>query len=258
VIRRLAPSVLNADLAQLADQVRLVEEAADWIHLDLMDGHFVPNLTFGPPLIASLRPHTGHYLDCHLMVADPEALLPALAEAGADGVSMHVEALDDPARAVRAAAELGLDAGLALKPGTPLDRVLPYLDSLDLVLPMTVEPGFGGQAFDDRVLPKIAAAHRAIAEGGRPVALQVDGGVNADTLPRCLEAGADVFVVGTGIFHADDPAAAAKAFRALMEREQGSGGLKERSAGGVRGTPPGFPGGSSAWGAAPTENEGGA
>ena len=107
--------------------------------------------------------------------------------------------------------------GLALKPGTPLERVLPYLDTLDLVLPMTVEPGFGGQAFDDQVLPKIAAAHRAIAEGGRPVALQVDGGVNADTLPRCLEAGADVFVVGTGIFHADDPAAAAKAFRALME-----------------------------------------
>jgi ribulose-phosphate 3-epimerase len=231
VIRRLAPSVLNADLAHLADQVRLVEEAADWIHLDLMDGHFVPNLTFGPPVVASLRPHTGHYLDCHLMVAHAEALLPALAEAGANGVTMHVEALDDPARAVQAAAGLGLDVGLALKPATPLAAVLPYLDTLDLVLPMTVEPGFGGQSFDDQVLPKIAAAHRAIAGGRRPVALQVDGGVNAETLPRCLEAGADVFVVGTGIFHADDPAAAAKAFRALMEG--GSGGLKERS-----GSPP--------------------
>src|SRR4029453_14025097 len=115
--------------------------------------------------------------------------------------------LDDPARAVRAAAELGLDVGLALKPGTPLERVLPYLDTLDLVLPMTVDPGFGGQAFDDQVLPKIAAAHRAIAEGGRPVALQVDGGVNADTLPRCLEEGADGFGVGTGIFLAVDPGA---------------------------------------------------
>jgi ribulose-phosphate 3-epimerase len=217
VIRRLAPSVLNADLAQLADQIRLVEESADWIHLDLMDGHFVPNLTFGPPVVAAVRAHTGSYLDCHLMVADPLGLLPALAEARVNGVTMHVEALDDPAAAVRAAAERGFDVGLALKPGTPLEAVLPHLDGLDLVLPMTVEPGFGGQAFDAEVLPKIAAARRAIAAAGRPVALQVDGGVNARTLPRCLEAGADVFVVGTAIFGADDPAAAAKAFRELID-----------------------------------------
>ena len=216
MIRRLAPSVLNADLAQLADQVRLVEEAADWIHLDLMDGHFVPNLSFGPPLVAALRPHTDHYLDCHLMVADPEALLPALAEAGAGGVTMHVETLTEPGRAVRAAADLGMAPGLALKPGTPLEAVLPHMDALDLVLPMTVEPGFGGQAFEDGVLPKITAARDAIRNAGRPVALQVDGGVNAATLPRCLDAGADVFVVGTAIFGADDPAAAAKAFRELI------------------------------------------
>jgi ribulose-phosphate 3-epimerase len=221
VTRRLAPSVLNADLAQLADQVRLVEEAADWIHLDLMDGHFVPNLTFGPPVVAALRPYTDHYLDCHLMVTDPEALLPALAEAGAGGVTMHVEALDDPVRALRAAAGLGMAPGLALRPGTPLQAVLPHLDAVDLVLPMTVEPGFGGQAFDDGVLPKIAAARDAIHRAGRPVALQVDGGVSAATLPRCLDAGADVFVVGTAIFGADDPAAAAKAFRALLDREEG-------------------------------------
>jgi ribulose-phosphate 3-epimerase len=221
VNRRLAPSVLNADLAQLADQVRLVEDAADWIHLDLMDGHFVPNLTFGPPVVAALRPYTARYLDCHLMVADPVALLPALAEAGAGGVTMHVEALDDPAGALRAAAGHGLDVGLAVKPGTPLDAVLPHLDRIDLVLPMTVEPGFGGQAFDAGVLPKIAAARQAVQASGRPVAVQVDGGVNADTLPRCLQAGADVFVVGTAIFGAEDPAAAAKAFRALLEGEAG-------------------------------------
>jgi ribulose-phosphate 3-epimerase len=221
VNRRLAPSVLNADLAQLADQVRLVEDAADWIHLDLMDGHFVPNLTFGPPVVAALRPYTARYLDCHLMVADPVALLPALAEAGAGGVTMHVEALDDPAGAVRAAAGHGMDVGLAVKPGTPLDAVLPHLDLIDLVLPMTVEPGFGGQAFDGGVLPKIAAARQAVQASGRPVAVQVDGGVNADTLPRCLRAGADVFVVGTAIFGAEDPAAAAKAFRALLEGEAG-------------------------------------
>jgi ribulose-phosphate 3-epimerase len=221
VKRRLAPSVLNADLAQLADQVRLVEDAADWIHLDLMDGHFVPNLSFGPPVVAALRPYTARYFDCHLMVANPEALLPALAEAGTGGVTMHVEALDDPARALRAAAGLGMAAGLALRPGTPLSTVLPHLDTVDLVLPMTVEPGFGGQAFDDGVLPKIAAARNAIRDAGRPVALQVDGGVNAATAPRCLDAGADVFVVGTAIFGADDPAAAAKAFRALLDREGG-------------------------------------
>jgi ribulose-phosphate 3-epimerase len=221
VTRRLAPSVLNADLAQLADQVRLVEDAADWIHLDLIDGHFVPNLTFGPPVVAALRPYTNRYLDCHLMVDNPEALLPALAEAGAGGVTMHVEALDDPGRALRAAAGLGMAAGLALRPATPLGAVLPHLDRVDLVLPMTVEPGFGGQAFEDGVLPKIAAARDAIGRAGRPVALQVDGGVNAATLPRCLHAGADVFVVGTAIFGADDPAAAAKAFRALLDREGG-------------------------------------
>ncbi len=215
--RRLAPSVLNADLARLADQVQAVAESADWVHLDLMDGHFVPNLTFGPPVVASLRPHTDLYFDCHLMVSDPVSLLPALADAGAGMVSMHVEALGDPARALAAAADHGLAAGLALRPGTPLEAVLPHLDTVDLVLPMTVEPGFGGQAFRVEVLPKIAAARAAIDRSGRDIALEVDGGVNAATLPGCLRAGADVFVVGTAIFHADDVAGAAKRFRALLD-----------------------------------------
>jgi ribulose-phosphate 3-epimerase len=223
VPRRLAPSVLNADLAQLAEQVRLVQDVAEWIHLDLMDGHFVPNLTFGPPLVAALRPHTERFLDCHLMVDNPVELLPALAAAGANSVTMHVEALPDPAAALRAAAEHGLSTGLALRPATALDAVLPYLDSIDLVLPMTIEPGFGGQELRADLLPKVAAARRAIDASGREIALQVDGGVNQATLGACLAAGADVFVVGTAIFRADDPAAAAKMFRSMIDEGRGPG-----------------------------------
>jgi ribulose-phosphate 3-epimerase len=228
VARRLAPSVLNADLAHLAQQVRLVQDVAEWIHLDVMDGHFVPNLTFGPPVVAALRPYTDRFFDCHLMVDNPVDLLPALASAGANSVTMHVEALPDPGAALEAAEGHGLATGLAVRPDTPLDAVLPWLGTVDLVLPMTVVPGFGGQRFRDDVLPKLAAARRAIDASGREIALQVDGGINLETLPACMAAGADVFVVGTGIFDADDPATAAKAFRSLIDHGP-HGGSDERA-----------------------------
>ncbi len=192
--------------------------ARDWVHLDIMDGHFVPNLTMGPPVVESLRRHSDMFFDCHLMVSDPEALLPALAAARVDMVSMHVEALDDPGRALAAAAGAGIAAGLALKPGTPLDAVLPWLDRLDLVLPMTVEPGFGGQAFMADQLPKIRAARAAIDASGRDIALEVDGGVNEASVPDCLAAGADVFVIGSAIFAEADPAAAARRFRTMLDQ----------------------------------------
>jgi ribulose-phosphate 3-epimerase len=216
VARRLSPSILNADLARLADEVHTVQDAADWIHLDVMDNHFVPNLTFGASTILALRKHTGAFFDCHLMVSDPVGLLPELAEAQAGMATMHIEALDDPDAALAAA---GVPAGLALKPGTPLDAVLPYLDRIGLILPMTVEPGFGGQSFMADQLDKIRAARAAIDASGRDIALEVDGGVNLETLKLCKAAGADTFVVGSAIFGADDRAAATAAVRALIDQE---------------------------------------
>ena len=217
--RRLSPSILNADLARLADEVRSVEDAADWIHLDIMDAHFVPNLTFGPSTVQALRAHTSAFFDCHLMVADPVALLPELAKARVGMATMHIEALDDPDGALAAAAEAGVPAGLALKPGTRLEAVLPYLDRIGLVLPMTVEPGFGGQSFMADQLDKIRAARERIDATGRDIALEGDGGVNLETLPACKAAGADTFVVGSAIFGADDRAGAAAAVRALIDSE---------------------------------------
>src|SRR5262249_2394505 len=159
---------------------------ADWIHLDIMDGHFVPNLTFGPPVVAALRPYTKRVLDCHLMVNDPLALLPALAVGGADIVTLHIEAVPDPTPAIAQARELGLQVGLALRPATPIAAILPWLDTIDVVMPMTVDPGFGGQKLKSEVFSKVAAIRQTIDELGRPVAVQMDGGVTLENLRRCL------------------------------------------------------------------------
>lgn len=209
---RLAPSILSADFADLAREVTRVAPEADTLHVDVMDGHFVPNLTIGPPVVEALRAHTDLYLDCHLMVTNPTDLLGGFARAGANGCTVHVE-IGDTAALLAEVRGHGLDAGLALNPDTPFDAVAPYLDQIDLLLVMTVFPGFGGQSFMEEVLDKVAAARAELDRRQLDVALQVDGGIDVDTGPRAVAAGADVLVAGSAIFRTPDPAAAARALR---------------------------------------------
>jgi ribulose-phosphate 3-epimerase len=209
---KIAPSILSADFAQLADDVERVAAEADLLHVDVMDGHFVPNLTIGPPVVKSLRKRTDLHLDCHLMVDNPGELLEDFADAGADGCTVHIE-LGDPRPLFAAMRELGLRVGLTHNPETPVEAVLPYLEEIDVLLFMSVHPGFGGQAFIPSVLDKLTAARRVVDEGGLPVELEIDGGINRETAPRAAAAGADILVAGSAIFHADDPAAAARQIR---------------------------------------------
>src|SRR5580658_210707 len=206
---KVAPSLLSADFGSLAEAIGEVATATDWMHVDVMDGHFVPNLTIGPPVVESLRRHTGMFLDCHLMMDNPDRYLPAFRDAGADSTTVHVE-IGGTAALLEQMRELGLGVGLAANPDTPFETVEPFLESIDLLLLMTVFPGFGGQHFMDEVVPKVAAARQAIDRRGLPVAVQVDGGIDERTAGITARAGARVFVAGTAVFHAERPWDAAR------------------------------------------------
>ncbi len=213
---QITPSILNADLSRLADEVGRIP-SADWVHVDVMDNHFVPNLTIGAPVVESLVRSTDLPVDVHLMIEDPDRWAPAYAEAGAGSVTFHAEAASAPVRLARELRSKDVRASMALRPATPVEPFADMLGELDMLLLMTVEPGFGGQKFLDVCLPKIRRARQLISAAGLEVWVQVDGGISPDTIERCAEAGADVFVAGSAVYSAEDPDAMVKQLRRAAE-----------------------------------------
>jgi ribulose-phosphate 3-epimerase len=215
------PSLLSADFANLQSAIESVPHA-DALHVDVMDNHFVPNLTLGLPVVESIRQVTSAMLDIHLMIEDPDRWAPAYAEVGAESVTFHVEAAAAPVRLARELRARNARAGMALKPATPIEPYADLLTELDMVLIMTVEPGFGGQKFLDVCLPKLRRTRALLDRVGGDIWLQIDGGVSADTIERCAEAGVDAFVAGSAVFNADDPDAMVRDLRQLASQPRPS------------------------------------
>ena len=214
----ISPSVLGADLMRLGDEIRKVEKLGiSWLHLDHMDGHFVPNISFGPDFVSAMRRETRLFLDVHLMLSHPLQYIRAYAKAGADLITVHAEAQDEPAAALREIAEQGIKAGISIKPETDPEEIRHLLPLCDLVLVMTVDPGFGGQSLHKDCLAKLPVLREMIRETGRDILLEVDGGIKQENAHLAIEAGADVLVMGTGLFRAKDPAAVVRAVRETAE-----------------------------------------